>query len=55
MTDVAELIHGTDLRALQHWLEETGTLDIAERGAVGENEHEASIVRLLDIDALQFA
>jgi magnesium transporter len=50
MTNVADLIRGQELAALRAWLDETGTLDIAEELSRLEQAERAVPFRLLDKD-----
>lgn len=50
MADLVELIRGPDLSALTHWLEETGTLDIADELARLDPNEMAVLFRLLPRD-----
>jgi magnesium transporter len=50
MTDLTELTRGPDLPALQRWLDETGTLDIAEELSRLDPAEKAVPFRLLDRD-----
>jgi magnesium transporter len=50
MTDLTELTRGSDLAALQQWLQETGTLDIADELSRLDPSQKAVPFRLLDRD-----
>jgi magnesium transporter len=50
VTDLTELIRGSDLTALQQWLEETGTLDIADELARLDPSEKAVPFRMLPRD-----